>query len=159
MTYTLIHTHTLSRTHTHTYTHILSYAYTHTYTLACARTHTLIPYAHTYPLSHARAHIYYHHRGGCFLRTVEECVLLLQNVFSYCRMCSLTSMIGAGVSCVPLKNVFSFCRMCSLTYTIITGAAGAGVSCVPRRHFRKGGKEKVRTQGPPRLLLVKQVKR
>ena len=39
-----------------------------------------------------------------------ECVLLLQNVFSYYRMCSLTP------ECVLLlQNVFSYSRMCSFT--------------------------------------------
>ena len=39
--------------------------------------------------------------------TATECVLLLENVFSYYRMCSLT------IECVLLlQNVFSYYRVC-----------------------------------------------
>ena len=62
----------------------------------------------------------------CSLTT--ECVLLLQNVFSYYIMCSLTTecvlvsvrmrvRVFLTTDCVLLlQNVFSYYRMCSLTY-------------------------------------------
>ena len=47
--------------------------------------------------------------GGLQRAKSTECVLLLQNVFAYYRMCSLT------IECVLLlQNVFSYYRMCSL---------------------------------------------
>jgi len=56
----------------------------------------------------------------CSLTT--ECVLLLQNVFSYYRVCSLAIECGAvqalldrSVCVLLLQNVFSYYRMCSLT--------------------------------------------
>ena len=63
----------------------------------------------------------------------EECVLLLQNVFSYYRMCSLPidgkaaaslqllssggaveALLDRSVCVLLLQNVFSYYRMCSL---------------------------------------------
>ena len=47
--------------------------------------------------------------GVCECVCALVCVLLLQNVFSYYRMCSLTT------KCVLfLQNMFSYYRMCSL---------------------------------------------
>ena len=63
----------------------------------------------------------------CVCSLSTECFLLVQNVFSSCRMCSLSlcrSVQGNGISafngrhtvCVLLlQNVFSYHRMCSLS--------------------------------------------
>ena len=70
----------------------------------------------------------------CFLTT--ECVLLLQNVFSYYRMCSLKPVCQVlGMQAFSLEetedtaqNVFSHYRMCSLTTEcVLLGVRDAGI--------------------------------
>ena len=65
-------------------------------------------YTHTYMHTYTRTYI---HQYMTVLTTeVLAYSSLLQNVFSYYRMCSLTT------ECVLLlQNVFSYYRMCSLT--------------------------------------------
>jgi hypothetical protein len=61
------------------------------------------------------------YRRGQERRHMTECVLLLQNVFSYYRMCSLTTecvlrtCTGEERREDTRQNVFSYYRMCSLT--------------------------------------------
>jgi len=74
------------------------YAYICMYMGVCTTyMHVCFPLLHDQYIGHA-------------IRRATECVLLLQSVFSYYRMCSLT------IECVLLlQNVSSSYRMCSLT--------------------------------------------
>ena len=89
-----IHTyiHTCIHTYIHTCIHAYIHAYIHPYIHACIHTH-IHAYIHTY--IHTSIHDGPYYRSPCLQFLTTECVPLLQNVFSYYRMCSLTT------ECVP----------------------------------------------------------
>ena len=122
----LTHTHTHKHTHTHTHTH----THVHAQTFICNFNIVLPLDAHDNILFSFLFHFlngqgrtlelnrneltandnYNANIKGLSSSLTIECVLLLQNVFSFYRMCSLT------IECVLLlQNVFSYYRMCSLT--------------------------------------------
>ena len=61
----------------------------------------------------------------CSLTT--EYVLLLQNVFTYYRICSLLHSGKCALCALLLQNVFSYYRMCSLTTEYVRFCTAASV--------------------------------